>query len=482
MNDRPMTHKFPRNGVLAALAIGLAARLLHAWTYYGWKYDDEHWQVMEPANGLVHGFWHRTVEWQEGLRSWIYPWLVSWLIRLAEALGLKDAIFIASFIRSAHGVLSLVGVTAAAILTWRWCQANSAARPFARGATLATAWWLALLPYSVYMGAHCHGESVGAVFLVCALLAMQMERAVLAGLLFGGALAIKIDLAVLGLMAGLWYLGTRRVGEALKLAVGVVGPVLLVGLVDKLTGGTWFQNVLGHARVNLVEEIGNQWGVSPWYQHILFVLSMGGLPLLSALALLPTAWKGLSRELKTAWIVMAGFVAVFSYVEHKEKRFMTPLLYLSAAAACATCAAGAPAVGAWARRHPLGLKAVAAAAAAGVTLHLATEVRNYITERPWHERVLALRAGGLATGVEKFVSCQWPANFYFPRHIPAVNAACTRENITKMAKGIRAISVVHDGPHIGWWEEEGFKCAPWPHPRRQSKDPVPAAWRCERTL
>ena len=112
--------------------------------------------------------------------------------------------------------------------------------------------------------------------------------------------------------------------------------------------------------------------------------------------------------------------------------------------------------------------------------HLATEVRNYVLERPWQERVLALRDAGRVPGAQAMFSLQWPAVCYFPHHIPAKSISGEKASLAVETKGYDIIGVAHDGKHMGWWEELGFRCDPWPKPPRISVDPVPAAWRCVR--
>lgn len=485
---------YPRRAVWAAALTGLALRLTHAWTYYGFKYMDEHWQVIEPANGLVHGVWSRTVEWVDGLRCWIYPWLVSWLIRAAEALGLQDPVFIAAFIRSVHALLGTLAIAWAARYCWDLCQdglndtAETGKEPLARTATIFTAWFVALLPYSVYSGSHAHGEMAGALFILGALHQLLKKQPLLAGALFGVAFALKVDVAVAGLAAGVWMLLRRRWADAVLLAAGAMPFALAVGIADYIAWDSWFHSVLGHARVNLVEEIGNQWGVSPWYMHFVYFVSMGSAPAALALGFLPWLWRRMGEGMRAGWVVNLGFILVFAWVDHKEKRFMAPLIYAGAALSVATVALAYERYrcGAWPRLTALleqtrARWAAAALLALASAVHLATEVRNYVIERPWHERVQALRHAGQVPGAQAMFAPQWPAVFYFPRHIPAKNILGEKDVIAAETRGYDIIAVAHDGKHMGWWEDAGFRCDPWPEAPRPSADPVPTAWRCVRS-
>src|SRR5664279_4308965 len=128
---------------LVAFSVGLVLRVVLPWISHGFRYTDEHWQVIEPANYLLHGVWKRTWEWepQTGGRSWIYPWLVSQPMRLAEWLGILDPIWILSFVRTFHGILAAFTVP----LAWYTTRAMGSAR-----AAAWCAWMIAVWPYALY--------------------------------------------------------------------------------------------------------------------------------------------------------------------------------------------------------------------------------------------------------------------------------------------------------------------------------------------
>ncbi|MBI3558029.1 MAG: hypothetical protein HY074_17330 [Deltaproteobacteria bacterium] len=440
-----------------AFFAGLLLRLVLPWYGHGFRYMDEHWQVIEPANHLVHPAWpwSITTEWRDGLRSWIYPWLVSLPMRLAEALGMNDALNIVSFTRMLHGLLAAVAIP----LVYLSVDKLTARR--SKKSALLAAWMVALWPFAIYCGFHTQGDMIGALFVLCGacapmLLKKESHAYLAAGFAFGIALALKIDLAVAGLGFGIWQLLGGGMKRALWLVAGVAPLVALVGFVDFVTWGTWFHSVTAHARANLVEGVGNQWGVMPWYGHVLYFFDITSAPALLAAAALPFFWSALSKQLRAVWFMNIFFVAVFCAIPHKEKRFLAPLLYTAIVAAFATLAV------ARARVSKATLRWLVPAAIGLFAVHFATNAVTYLVRRPWWDRLEAIHTAGLAPGIEKMFSPQWPAIFYLSRTVPSEAIGAERETIRAKTKGLKSFSVATDWKDLSPFTELGFRCAAWP--------------------
>ncbi len=448
--------------------------MLLPWYGHGFRYMDEHWQVIEPANHLLHGRWSITVEWREGLRSWIYPWLVSLPMHLAELLGLKDPLNIISFTRMIHGILAALAIPIVYISVDKLTARRS------KSAALLAAWMVALWPFAIYCSFHTQGEMIGALFVLCGacapiLIKRESSAYLLAGLAFGIALMLKIDVAVAGLGFGLWQLLSGGVRRALWLTAGVLPIVVLIGYVDAVTWGTWFHSVTAHARVNLVEGVGNQWGVLPWYGHILYFFDITSAPALLAVVALPFFWRSLGKDLRAIWFMNIFFVAVFCAIPHKEKRFLAPLLYTTPVAAFATLALVRARMSrtTWIRRWlvPLAVSAFA--------VHFIANTVTYLVRRPWWDRIEAMHNAGLIPGIEKMLSPQWPAVFYLSRKVPSETIESDRASIRAATNGLKSFGVATDWKDLSSFTDLGFRCEEWPKGAPDlSQDPVPRALLC----
>lgn len=458
----------------APFLAGLLARVLLPFYCHGFRWDDEHWQVIEPANHLIHGVWSITTEWREGLRSWIYPWLVSLPMRAAEALGVRDALGISVAARIAHGLMASVSI----IIIYSAVMAM--AGPRSKRWAVAAAWMTALWPFAIYCGFHTQGEMTGALFVLLgvaapALISRESLAYSVSGVAFGVALMLKIDVAVAGLGYGLWQLLHLRIRRAFWLAIGAAPLAALIGLVDRLTWGTWFHSVLGHAHANLVEGVGNQWGVSPWYQHIIYYFDINGVPGLLAAILAIPLWRNLPPLLRATWFTNAFFVAVYAAIPHKEKRFLAPLLYTGILASFATLAVWQARMQRMARttkwQRPL-----AALVLLLFCAHFASNVVVYLARRPWYDRIAAIHAAGRIPGIEKMLSPQWPAVFYFPRHVPSEAVEGTPEAIARATAGLHVIAVATDWVDLSLFTRLGFKCIEASPPT----EAMPRALKCSR--
>lgn len=460
---------------------GLFLRILLPWYSHGFRYMDEHWQVIEPANYLLHSVWSPTIEWREGLRSWFYPWLISRPMLLAELIEIKDPVWIISFTRMVHGIFAAISIPlvyAAVVKHSKNIAENEKSVRNATIAALLTAFW----PFSIYAGIHTHGEMTGAIALLLGY--FFVPNWALTGAFFGMAAMLKIDNAVAGLGLGLALILFCRWKEVLAFSAGVLPFAFFIGLIDKLTWGYWFHSVLGHAKVNLVEGVGNQWGTSPWYTHFLYWLDMTTIVSLLAISVAGRMiWRYMQNRERNKkyedtilfWFTIIFFIFIFSLIPHKEKRFISPILYL-------TFALGAVSI---ATLREINInstlrKVVVALAIIGTTLHFGFGLSHDIIRRPWWDRIQALQTAGRIPGVEAVFTQQWPAPFYFPRNVRSELVEGTPAGAKAASLGLQHIAVADDGPEPTYFIMAGFDCKGWPKPRPQGIQYLPSAFDCVR--
>lgn len=460
-------------------ALGLFLRILFVWTKPGFKQMDEHWQVFEPAMGLVDGLWSKAHEWNIGGRSWILPILVSWILKSLKFLEMENPLYLACSVRTVLGILGSLSIPLSAFFTHQLlvsAERDHSSQPRALAETFVAA-FVALWPYSIYCSTHAHGEMIGALFFLLGLINFLGQNFFLTGFWFSLAFILKIDVAVGGALAAasvfLFLPSRQRVSALLRLCIAAVPFIFLLGWVDKLKWGVWFQSVLVHGEQNLVQSIGNQWGVSPWYEHIYFVVGMSSVPFLLALPVAIKKWPKLAPGFKQVWFICLGFILVFAGIAHKEKRFMAPLMYCVPALSMATFIAyGID----WMKRSRMAIFVLSL----GFFIHSISEFKNYVFNHSWEERVLALVHVGQIPGIQKVINMGWNAVFYYPRNIPIEESNAEVDDIARKTEGLKLVGMVMDGVTLARMEANGFTCTGWPRERRQSRDPVPAAFRCER--
>lgn len=464
--------------IFRAYITGLVLRILLPWYAHGFRYMDEHWQVIEPANGLVHGLakgtWSITTEWAEGLRSWFYPGFVSIFIRLAHSLGFTDGIWINAFVRSIHGVISAFAIILVANTVY--AASNSANSDRKQVLANLAAWLTALWPFAIYCGFHTHGEMIGALFIlggcvVPLIFESDFQNHLISGALFGLALCFKIDLAVAGLGFGICTLLLKEFRNAIALAFGVLPFALTIGFLDHLMWGSWFHSVLGHAKVNLVDGVGNQWGVSPWWQHWIYFFDIIGFSFIFTVPLFVIYRKRVSRPLLKAIFTQLFFVAVFSTIPHKEKRFLAPLLYIGQATALICLS--------YIKDKVLHRRAVIVVSIL-LAIQAIPNAVTYIVKRPWWNRIEAIHNAGKIPGIEKLITPHWPALFYFPKYVVSEVTEADATSISRSLKGIKKFGLATEWTGLSIFENLGYKCKPTPEiPKNvRIQDPLPWAYDC----
>jgi phosphatidylinositol glycan class B len=105
--------------------------------------------------------------------------------------------------------------------------------------------------------------------------------------------------------------------------------MVVLGLVDAVTWGSFFHSPITYVRTNLVEGRSASWGTSGiGYYPVTLVRSMGPAGFL----MLALAAVAIRRSL-ALWLLAVGFLAAHSLIPHKELRFLLPALALFCALA-----------------------------------------------------------------------------------------------------------------------------------------------------
>ncbi len=468
-----------KHGLCLVLGLGIFCRILLALFDRSFHYMDEHWQVMEPAGSFIFGKWSQTVEWHEGLRNWTYPWIVSRVMLFCQLLGINDTFFLLVATRLFHAIFGVLSVLFSyrlanfLIKDFEFSNAYKILIPFFAGL------FVAVFPFSIYCGVHTHGEMLGAFFVLLAFYFYLQKKYWFTGICLSLAFVLKIDLAVMGLVAGLVTFihqpKNKKIKISLQLALPAVVFALLIGYVDKITWGTWFHSVLGHARVNLVDEVGNQWGVSPWYWHFYYFLTFVGLPGLVGLLYFlaqPLLKKQLSKNVLIGWLWVIGFILVFSFIAHKEKRFLAPILYIGMVLSVVSF--GFVLTTLKNKNLRTGLLSFV-----GVWffIHTVVDSNVYLRRQTWKERITALHEAAAIKDSEKFYSPQWPAVFYYPKSIPTETTSNLLESLKQDEGKYKVISLATDSENFELLKQFGFKCEKkYEDPKTKSK-----ALRCKKS-
>lgn len=321
--------------LFGSLLLGFVLRAHLVFTDDGINWPDEIYQSFEPAHRLVFG--HGLVAWEflEGARTWAVPGFVAVWLGLCKLVGADSPTTYIPVVKLVFGVLSLI----AALGVYRLAR-TLGARELESSVAAAT-WSLCVL--ALYFSARAMSENLAAVLVVWGVaLALDegstREQRIGGASLLGLATLARLQAAVVCVVVLVVLLSRlKRTGlkPVLETFATLVGWALVYGAWDAAAwhslptakAGGFFHSAVVYYRFNIVENRGAGWGTAPWpYYFVHLFRTMPGVSLALGISLLIT--------LKRAWpvaAILAAFLALHLFVDHKELRFILPVMPLACA-------------------------------------------------------------------------------------------------------------------------------------------------------
>jgi GPI mannosyltransferase 3 len=251
---------------------------------------------------------------------------VALLLKVCSLVGIRDS---QTYVVVVRGVFCLIGVATAAATFWLARSLGASALSAAAAASL-----FALSAPAIFYAPRAMSETAAALVVVLGLtLALRPQarswQLGLAAALLAIAVMLRLQMAVFGLGLVVVLAAGGRWRPALLVLTVFAAGMLVFGLVDLVTWGSWFHSTVTYVRVNLVEGRSANWGTaSIVYYPVVLVRSMGAAGFLM-LALAALALR-CSPQL---WVLGAAFLVAHSLIPHKELRFILPALPVACALA-----------------------------------------------------------------------------------------------------------------------------------------------------
>jgi hypothetical protein len=306
--------------LLPFLAIALLGRIPAVFFSRGYEFLDHQFQYVDPAFHLATGLpFLRTWDWIDGIRSWVYPGLLSWVMRGVMWLGIETPGPQMVAIRAVHALVSLVPLIGLHDLL--------AGRERLRGARPLLL-FLALNGLAVYQGVQPNGPAVACgltVFAVCWFLCGGPVRSTIAGLALGLAFCFRPQDGLFGIPLLVAGLVQRRWRDTVLFTSASLALVVVQGIVDQRTWGTFLHSTIAYVRFNLVQGGAANWGREPWWTYPV-LLALLAIPVVPRMAL---RWISAGARRLPAVAGCALFsLLVHQMVAHKAPRFVLPALWL----------------------------------------------------------------------------------------------------------------------------------------------------------
>ena len=158
------------------------------------------------------------------------------------------------------------------------------------------------------------------------------QQVALALVTFGGV-CFRCDLVLLALPMGLWLL-INKPGE---LTTTILYPLLAlvtgIGLSLSIDSFFWRRLVWPELEVlffNTVENRSSEWGTAPWHWYwtsaLPKVLMGEAVLVVCGLFLRPVGKKWIDQRVSSIAILVFAYIGLYSFLPHKELRFLFPIL------------------------------------------------------------------------------------------------------------------------------------------------------------
>lgn len=306
----------PRSAVIALLivitCVGLGLRVAQSLRISSFVHADEVFQTLEPAHRLIYGSGIVTWEWRDGVRSWVFPWLLSLVMRCTEWMGPGST----GYLLAIRLLLALTSMTTV-WFGYAWAKRASGTEA-AILAAAGCALWYGLVGFAP----RAFSEVMATNFLLVALYVgyyaawpTEKGRLLLAGFFFGLTMSFRVPLAPTVLFAA-FFCCRKDWKQLLPLACGAALPVLAFGLADLVTWHHAFQSFYLYVQENLSGR-SQSFGTEPWNWYLVDLTKHFGPVLLLAVL-------GVRR---CKFLGGVGLIILVSHslIAHKEPRFIYPM-------------------------------------------------------------------------------------------------------------------------------------------------------------
>jgi hypothetical protein len=284
--------------------------------------SDDHFQVVELAAEWMRGNPVFLDGQERFYRTLLYPGFHWAVMSSCHAMGFFHPDAVMTIVRLFLGAYSLWSVA----IVYRYGEAIGG-RPVAW-----TAGWLAaahaLLPYA---GVRSLVEMAALPLLIYGLYRLHLAvtraparaavNALLAGLAFGGAVVLRVQVATAAVGIAAYLLWRRRPATLLWWFVGAAVPIALQGIWDLSLYGTFLGSAAKYVEFN--RENLHGYVVGPVYRYVLTIIG-AFLPPFGLIFFLSIFRR--IRDQGVLFWATAAFLLVHSVIPQKQERFLLPVL------------------------------------------------------------------------------------------------------------------------------------------------------------
>ncbi|MBD3192539.1 MAG: hypothetical protein GF308_18005 [Candidatus Heimdallarchaeota archaeon] len=342
--------QFKRNWLVILIwFLAFILRILAAFFSKGYTHPDEHYQSIEIVYNEIFNYGLIPWEFIDGARSWVFPFIVLTIFKIEMAFGVMNIEHLLIGVRLFTGIISMISVVVAYFFAKKIFGEKVAL--FATG---FIAFWYDFIFWSTRT--MTDGLAMNFTFLATyliynccnsvnqdslakrnskiernpnAILGKNTKKGLwessLAGFFIGFSYMLKFPVAIIAIPIVLWLLYHKRWFYILTFSGTAVLMVLLQGVIDLFTWGSFLHSSLVFIDYNIISGQSAHHGASPFYAYIALIASrfMAYTPFFLLFILL-----GIQKNKKNVYLLGTAlfFLIVFSFISHKEYRFVFPVI------------------------------------------------------------------------------------------------------------------------------------------------------------
>jgi len=296
-------------------------------------HPDELYQYIEPAFGLVFGYWTKAMEFVKGVRSYFYPLINALIFEIGTSLGIQDVCFLILGSRLFNGLLSTLLVFIVYL---------TARTAYNRDVGLYAAFMSAFSSFILAWTPRTMSELPSTFFLMLSVYLFTEAignchdnsdvKIVLSGISLGVSCMFRLSSAIALLPLFVYLVLKRKLRKTVFLTISFVSIIIVQGFLDYIMYGRFFSSFSW-----VVLNIRGLFPAVPFYYYIVrspYMYSFVGLFLLGfSFASMVLSSKRNDHD----WIIGGIFLFLFvghSLAPYKEVRFIlttAPLAFLLAA-------------------------------------------------------------------------------------------------------------------------------------------------------
>ena len=311
---------------LAIFMLSLFVRIYAAHTSIAQIYPDEIFQTLEPAHKLVFGRGITYWEFKVGARSWFFPGILAGVYKILDTIGIKDPLSINIGIKIFLSIFSSLAVSVVYLLFRK--RGIERREAFLFTLPLAASYLLS------YISVRTLTESASLPFMVFAVYFasnyIENERIrylVFAFVTAGIAFMIRFQTAAFsfGIAIALFLTAKKRFQSSLIFGFGFLGMMLLQGIIDIFTWGSFFKSLITYLDYNILRGVADKHGVLPWHYYLTdFAATFHPVTLVSAVLMMifPLCSFKRNKNIFLFFFPFLFFFIVHSVIGHKEPRFV----------------------------------------------------------------------------------------------------------------------------------------------------------------